>query len=176
MLRVDCIKGLDVGAQYWVVFGLGAAVGPLADRASRRQHWLQTCSKTLVMSIQTAAVASFLLKLGPGWLFLSSAILVLSLQELRHWFWGACTNFCHMITTLKSPHGLWRLPALHWVKLRLRMVFRFLFSKTKWRLFIALCGRRNRTHSGSCCRCWCRYICNATEKSFLDGPSGIKWI
>ncbi|NTX28059.1 YbfB/YjiJ family MFS transporter [Burkholderia pyrrocinia] len=66
-------KGVDAGAQYWVLYGLGAIVGPLAcghlaDRAG--------FGRTLraAFAIQAVAVALPLFGLGPGGLIVSSVL------------------------------------------------------------------------------------------------------
>ncbi|HTH96950.1 MAG TPA: YbfB/YjiJ family MFS transporter [Stellaceae bacterium] len=66
-------QGLNVGAQYWVLFGLGATVGPLlaghlADRTGFGP------ALRLAYLIQAAAVALPAFGLGDGWLILSSVV------------------------------------------------------------------------------------------------------
>ena len=65
--------GLAMGAFYWVVFGLGAMVGPLftgalADRIGFRSSW------RLAFAVQAVAVALPALTHGTAWLVVSSAI------------------------------------------------------------------------------------------------------
>ncbi|WP_296663249.1 YbfB/YjiJ family MFS transporter [Paraburkholderia sp.] len=66
-------KGVDAGAQYWVLYGIGAIIGPLACghladragfRAALRAAWL----------LQAAAVAIPALGLGPVGLMVSSVV------------------------------------------------------------------------------------------------------
>lgn len=64
-------RGLNVGAQYWVLFGLGAIVGPLlsghlADRIGFKR------ALRIAYFLQAAAVAIPLLGLGSVWLMVSS--------------------------------------------------------------------------------------------------------
>jgi len=65
--------GLAAGAAYWVVFGLGAMVGPLltgslADRIGFRCAW------RLAFAVQAVAVALPALTHGAAWLVVSSAV------------------------------------------------------------------------------------------------------
>lgn len=67
-------KGLEVGAQYWVLFGAGAAIGPvlsgsLADRIGFRPALI------LAYGLQAAAIAVVALGFGGVWLALSSLII-----------------------------------------------------------------------------------------------------
>lgn len=64
-------RGLDIGGQYWVVFGIGAVVGPmlaghLADRIGFRR------ALRLALVVQIAAVALPALTAGSAWLIVSS--------------------------------------------------------------------------------------------------------
>jgi predicted MFS family arabinose efflux permease len=66
-------RGIEVGAGYWVVFGLGAMAGPLlagalADRAGFRR------SLRLAFLVQAAAVALPAFTSATPWLLVSSAI------------------------------------------------------------------------------------------------------
>ncbi len=66
-------QGVAVGAEYWVLFGLGAMAGPLlsgylADRVGFGR------ALRLAYAIQTAAVALPALGLGSMWLMLSSVV------------------------------------------------------------------------------------------------------
>jgi predicted MFS family arabinose efflux permease len=66
-------QGLEAGSQYWVVFGLGAAVGPvlaghLADRVG-----FGTALR-LAYLVQAAAVALPIFNLGASWLIASSFV------------------------------------------------------------------------------------------------------
>ena len=66
-------QGLEVGAQYWVLFGIGATVGPLlagvlADRIGFGR------ALRLSFIIEAFAVAVPALGLGSGWLIISSVI------------------------------------------------------------------------------------------------------
>jgi predicted MFS family arabinose efflux permease len=66
-------RGLEVGAGYWVVFGLGAMAGPLlagalADRAGFRR------SLRLAFLVQAAAVALPAFTSATPWLLVSSAV------------------------------------------------------------------------------------------------------
>ena len=64
-------RGLDVGGQYWVVFGLGAAIGPLATGQLADRIGFQRALR-LALVVQTMAVALPALTAGPIWLALSS--------------------------------------------------------------------------------------------------------
>ncbi|TGN95470.1 MULTISPECIES: YbfB/YjiJ family MFS transporter [unclassified Burkholderia] len=66
-------KGVDAGAQYWVLYGLGAIVGPLAcghlaDRAGFGR------ALRIAFAIEAVAVALPLLGLGPAALIVSSLL------------------------------------------------------------------------------------------------------
>ena len=66
-------EGIQVGAEYWVLFGLGAAVGPilaghLADRAGF------AAALRLAFFIETGAVIIPALDLGQAWLIASSIV------------------------------------------------------------------------------------------------------
>ncbi|MHA1152429.1 MAG: YbfB/YjiJ family MFS transporter [Alphaproteobacteria bacterium] len=66
-------RGLDVGADYWVLFGLGAIVGPvlfghLADRGGFRT------ALRLGFLVQAAAVALLALTVNPVWMAVSSTV------------------------------------------------------------------------------------------------------
>lgn len=66
-------RGLDVGSQYWVVYGLGAAVGPLltghlADRAGF------AVALRLAYLVQAAAIAIPLFTTGSAGLLISSVV------------------------------------------------------------------------------------------------------
>jgi predicted MFS family arabinose efflux permease len=67
-------KGLDVGAQYWIVFGLGATAGPLlagfvADRVGFRM------ALRLAFVVQAASVGVLVADTGPAALFVSSLVI-----------------------------------------------------------------------------------------------------
>ncbi|MGH6942989.1 MAG: YbfB/YjiJ family MFS transporter, partial [Geminicoccaceae bacterium] len=66
-------QGLDAGARYWVLFGLGAMIGPvlaghLADRIGFRR------ALRLAFLIQAACVALPVLGISPGSLIVSSVV------------------------------------------------------------------------------------------------------
>lgn len=66
-------KGLQVGAEYWVLFGIGATVGPvlagvLADRVGFGR------ALRIAFTLQIAGVAIPALGLGNGWLIVSSVV------------------------------------------------------------------------------------------------------
>ena len=66
-------QGVQVGAEYWVVFGLGATLGPvlaghLADRAGF------AAALRLAFLVEAAAVALPAFDLGTGWLIASSLV------------------------------------------------------------------------------------------------------
>jgi predicted MFS family arabinose efflux permease len=66
-------KGLNAGSEYWVLFGLGAVVGPvvfghLADRTGFRP------ALRVAFLLEAVAVAIPALGLGPGWLMVSSVV------------------------------------------------------------------------------------------------------
>jgi predicted MFS family arabinose efflux permease len=66
-------KGLNAGSEYWVLFGLGAIVGPLvcghlADRTGFRP------ALRVAYLLEAVAVAIPAFNLGPGWLMVSSVI------------------------------------------------------------------------------------------------------
>ena len=67
-------RGIDAGAQYWVLFGLGATIGPvlsghLADRIGFG------AALRLAFLVQAAAVALLALPSGPGGLLVSSVVI-----------------------------------------------------------------------------------------------------
>jgi predicted MFS family arabinose efflux permease len=67
-------EGLEAGARYWVLFGLGAAVGPvltgyLADRIGFGP------ALRLAFLVQAAGVASLAIPSGPGALIVSSVVI-----------------------------------------------------------------------------------------------------
>jgi len=66
-------RGLDAGAGYWVLFGLGAMLGPaLAGHVADRIGFRATLR--LALLVQAAAVASLAVIDGPGGLVLSSIV------------------------------------------------------------------------------------------------------
>ena len=67
-------RGLAVGASYWVVFGLGAMIGPvLAGQLADRIGFARAVR--LALLVQTAAVATLVVTAGPIALFVSSAVI-----------------------------------------------------------------------------------------------------
>jgi predicted MFS family arabinose efflux permease len=66
-------RGLDVGGQYWVLFGIGAVTGPmitgyLADRIGFAR------ALRLALVVQTVAVALPAIMVGAAWLAISSLV------------------------------------------------------------------------------------------------------
>ena len=66
-------RGLEVGAWYWVLFGLGAMAGPLlAGYAADRIGFVRASRFAMVM--QVLAVGLPTVSVAPGWLAVSSAV------------------------------------------------------------------------------------------------------
>jgi predicted MFS family arabinose efflux permease len=67
-------RGLDAGGRYWVVFGVGAMLGPvltgaLADRIGFR------AAMRLAFAIQALFIGVLVLSAAPGWLLVSSLVI-----------------------------------------------------------------------------------------------------
>jgi predicted MFS family arabinose efflux permease len=67
-------RGLDVGGRYWVVFGVGAMLGPVLAGAVADRIGFGPAMR-LAFAVQALLIGVLALSAGPGWLVVSSLVI-----------------------------------------------------------------------------------------------------